>query len=67
MADTVPTLKVKPWGKDQGEFVEINADDFDAKVHTLADPLDHDGDGEAGGSLPGKASTVAKGRAKKVK
>ncbi len=34
MADTVPTIKVKPWSKDQGDFVEINADDFDPEIHT---------------------------------
>lgn len=27
------TIKVKPWGEGQGEFVIINADDFDAEVH----------------------------------
>lgn len=31
--DIVPTVKVKPWGKDQGDFVEINEEDFDPKVH----------------------------------
>lgn len=46
--DHCPTVKVKPWGKDQGEFVVINAADFDPKVHTLADALD--GDGRKGGS-----------------
>lgn len=29
----VETMKVKPWGKDQGEFVIINADDFDPSFH----------------------------------
>jgi hypothetical protein len=33
MSDVIPTIKVKPWGKDQGDFVEINEEDFDAKVH----------------------------------
>jgi len=44
--DVCKVVKVKPWGKDQGAFVEINAEDFDAKVHklvediaALADPL----------------------------
>lgn len=50
--DTCETIKVKPWGKDQGAFVEINAEDFDPKIHTLSDPLDHDGNGKKGGSLP---------------
>ena len=31
----VPTIRVKPWGEDQGEFVVINADDFDPEVHTM--------------------------------
>ena len=31
------TLKVKPWGKDQGDFVVINEEDFDPKVHALLD------------------------------
>lgn len=31
------------------------------------DPLDHDGDGQPGGSLPGKQSTAAKGAAKRRK
>lgn len=33
MPDVIPTVKVKPWSKDQGDFVEINESDFDAKVH----------------------------------
>ena len=48
--DTCETIRVKPWGKDQGEFVVINADDFDPKIHTAHDPLDHDSDGRKGGS-----------------
>lgn len=31
----------------------------------ISDPLDHDGNGEKGGSLPGGNSTAAKGAAKK--
>tara|TARA_Y100001951_G_C11198157_1_gene215535 strand:+ start:464 stop:604 length:141 start_codon:yes stop_codon:yes gene_type:complete len=27
------TMKVKPWGKDQGDFVVINKDDFDPEKH----------------------------------
>ena len=72
----VETIKVKPWGKDQGEFVVINAADFDPKVHSLADgekapeppagTFDHDGDGEPGGSLPNAVVKAApKPRAKK--
>lgn len=28
-----PVIKVLPWSEDQGEFVEINADDFDPELH----------------------------------
>ncbi|MBO9602550.1 MAG: hypothetical protein J7496_08590 [Novosphingobium sp.] len=63
MSDTVPTIRVKPWGEGQGDFVEINETDFDEKLHTrltgaelakldAPDPLDHDHDGRKGGSLP---------------
>lgn len=63
----IETMKVKPWGKDQGEFVVINAEDFDPKIHTAfgapgkPGTFDHDGDGRPGGSLKGKKSTAAKG------
>lgn len=30
-------IKVKTWGKDQGEYVLINAEDFDPAVHALLD------------------------------
>lgn len=50
MADSIPTIKVKPWGEGQGDYVEINADDFDPAVHEALDALDHDGDGHKGGS-----------------
>lgn len=33
--DRCKTIKVKPWGADQGEFVEIDADSFDPAIHTL--------------------------------
>ena len=29
------TIKVKPWGEGQGEFVLINKEDFDAEKHEL--------------------------------
>lgn len=32
---TPNTIKVKPWGDDQGDFVLINEGDFDAAVHQL--------------------------------
>lgn len=43
MADICETVKVKPWGEGQGEFVEINVCDFDEAIHTLADKPYHDG------------------------
>lgn len=33
------TIKVKPWGKGQGEFVIINKEDFDADKH---EPMDQE-------------------------
>lgn len=47
------TIKVKPWGKDQGDFVIINKSDFDPEVHELLD-------GEPDGA---KKATVAELRA----
>lgn len=35
--DTCETMKVKPWGDDQGDHVLINASDFDPKIHTAFD------------------------------
>lgn len=71
----IETIKVKPWGKDQGDHVVINAEDFDPKVHELAkgevspaqaaSPLDHDGDGASGGSVKGFHATAAKGARKR--
>lgn len=29
------TIQVKPWGKDQGDFVLINEKDFNPEVHEL--------------------------------
>lgn len=35
---------------------------FDPDIHEIvSDPLDHDGDGKPGGSLPGEQSTAARG------
>lgn len=31
----MPEIKVKPWGQGQGDFVEIEAADFDPEFHTL--------------------------------
>lgn len=39
MSDSVPTVRVKPWAESQGDFVEINADDFDAAVHAIYAPV----------------------------
>jgi hypothetical protein len=32
--DRCETIRVNPWGEDQGDFVEINAEDFDPAIHT---------------------------------
>lgn len=50
--DRCDTVKVKPWGEGQGDFVEINVTDFDPGTHTPFDALDHDGDGKKGGAKP---------------
>ena len=41
---------------------------FDPAIHELYDPhpLDHDGDGVKGGSLPGDKSTAVKGHRKRA-
>lgn len=31
------TIKVQPWGEDQGDFVLINEEDFDESVHKRFD------------------------------
>jgi len=41
------TLKVKPWGKGQGDYVLINEEDFDPEVH---EKLDDTGAGSNSGS-----------------
>jgi len=28
-----PTVKVKPWGEGQGDYVEINVEDFNPEIH----------------------------------
>lgn len=33
MAEVRETVKVKPWGKDQGDFVEIDPLEFDGSKH----------------------------------
>lgn len=61
MPNTIPTVRVvSTHPPSQGAFVEINESDFDETIHTLyVDPLDHDGDGERGGSEPGHGLTKA--------
>lgn len=44
MNDTMETINVKPWGKDQGDFVVINKADFDPKVHELLDASEENPD-----------------------
>ena len=34
------TIQVKTWGKDQGDFVLINEEDFDPDFHELLDAAD---------------------------
>jgi len=35
MSECAAVIRVKPWGIGQGDFVEINADDFDPLRHEL--------------------------------
>jgi hypothetical protein len=46
------TLKVEPWGDDQGDFVLIDADNFDENLHTLID------DGSRGAPKEGTAAFI---------
>ncbi len=46
------TLKIKPSHESQGDFVEINEEDFDPKVHELLD-------GDASTGKPSDGLTVA--------
>lgn len=65
MSDRLPTIRIKAAG--ERGFVIINESDFDPELHKKsgADPLDHDGDGESGGSVAGYHSTAAKGARKR--
>lgn len=38
------TIKVKPWGKGQGDFVLLNKEDFDADKHELFDAAEPSGE-----------------------
>lgn len=64
----VHTVKVKPWGKDQGAFVEINEADFDPAVHQLYEPVQQGlaglGGGEAEQPAPAE-SDPARGRTRR--
>ena len=33
------TIRVKPWGKGQGDHVTINAEDYDPAIHDAIDPV----------------------------
>lgn len=68
---TPNTIKVKPWGDGQGDFVVINQADFDAAVHQLhgddeaaapaADTNEAAGDaGADGDQAPAQAAPAAK-------
>ena len=64
---TPNTIKVKPWGDGQGDFVLINEGDFDAAVHQLhgeapaADTTEAAGDASADGDqAPDQAAPAAK-------
>lgn len=64
---TPNTIKVKPWGDGQGDFVLINEGDFDAAVHQLHDEaLAADTTGAAGSAsadgdqAPAQAAPAAK-------
>lgn len=67
----IETMRVKPWGKGQGEYVTINKSDFDPKVHEAYDaPASKgkssddkdDGDALQVGKGPGGKFYVKKGR-----
>ena len=34
------TVKVKPWSKDQGDYVLINELDFDPKIHAIYEEVE---------------------------
>lgn len=58
---SIETIKVKPWGEGQGEFVIINADDFDPSVHKPYDPA------AAGSSVSSETPAHPKSAAKRKK
>lgn len=56
MSQSVETVKVKPWGADQGDFVLINKADFNPEEHEL---LEDSGGGSKKADL--QAQLTAKG------
>ena len=56
------TIKVKPWGKEQGDHVVINESDYDPKVHKLLDEADDSDNPSKGLTVDQiKAALVEKG------
>jgi hypothetical protein len=55
--DICETIKVNPWGKDQGEFVEINSGDFDPAIHTMFDSV-----GQSAADAPELSGSSRKGK-----
>ena len=51
------TIRVKPWGEGQGDFVLINAEDFDPASHVMVEPATPD---EAEAVKPAKARRAPK-------
>ncbi len=65
------TIKMKrdPEAFPAPHFADVHPDEVEnyrAGGFVPADPLDHDGDGKPGGSLPGEKATARKPRAKKA-
>lgn len=52
------TIQVKPWSDDQGDFVVINADEFDPAVHVAFDPSAADADADEGPAALSKAEII---------
>ena len=50
-------VKCKPWGKDQGGFVLVNASDFDPAFHVRLDAKE-EGENRKSGVKPRKAKEV---------
>lgn len=59
-SEVAKTIKVKPWGKDQGEFVEINAEDFDPSFHKEFVSV-----GQGAASAPDPAAPKPRGKVKR--